>query len=81
MDENASDRVDDPHSAPETAANIGRYLAEHRSGSARATSVVLQVVAGSAGREPRESASGGLADPEVRLAIERLRRRRVPETS
>lgn len=82
MDENASGRAHDPLLAPETAAgNIRRFLDEHRSGSPRATSVVLQVVAGGVGRERIESASDNLADPEIRLAIDRLRRHRGPKAS
>ena len=80
MDENASGRAHDPLPAPETAAsNIRRFLDEHRSGSPRATSVVLQVVAGGVARERIESASGNLTDPDVRLAIDRLRRHRGVE--
>ena len=82
MDENASGRAHDPLPAPETAAsNIRRFLDEHRSGSPRATSVVLQVVAGGVARERIESASGNLTDPDVRLAIDRLRRHRGVKTS
>ena len=82
MDENASGRAHDLLPAPETAAgNIRRFLDEHRSGSPRATSVVLQVVAGGVGRERIESASDNLADPEIRPAIDRLRRHRGPKSS
>ncbi len=81
MDENASGRDHDPLSAPESAVNIRRYLDDHRSGSPRATSVVLQVVAGRASRERIASASDGSPDSTVRRAIDRLRRRRVPKAS
>ena len=82
MDENAPGRADDPVSASRSIAlNIRGYLDDHRTSSPRATSVVMQVVAGSAGREGIESASGGSADPAARLAIDRLRRRRAPKTS
>lgn len=83
MDEKASGSAHDLPPASETAAgNIRRYRDDHRSGSARAISVVLQVVAGAAGRERAGSTSGRSADPadpadpDVRLAIDRLRRHR-----
>ena len=81
MDKYASGRAHDPLSAPESAVNIRRYLDDHRSGSPRATSVVLQVMAGSASRERIAFASDGSPDSAIRLAIDRLRRRRVPKAS
>ena len=82
MDENAPGRADDPFTASRsTALNIQGYLDDHRAGSPRAASVVMQVEAGSAGRERIESASGGSADPAARLAIDRLRRRCALKTS
>lgn len=82
MDENAPGRADDPLSASRsTALNIRGYLDDHKASPPRATSVVMQVVAGRAGRERIESASGDSADPDTRFAIDRLRRRRARKTA
>ena len=74
-------RAEDPFSASgSTALNIQGYLDDHRVSPARATSVVMQVVVEGAGRERIDSAAGGSADPDVRLAIGRLRRRCARKT-
>ena len=82
MDKNTPGRADDPFPASRsTALNIQGYLDDHRANPPRATFVVMQVAAGRAGLEHMESASGGSADPDARLAIDRLRRRRARKTA
>lgn len=82
MTENARRRADTRRSAPDAAAgNIRRYLDEHGTGSAQATSVVAQRTYGSTGRERRGSAADNLADAKVRQAIHRLRRYRGPNAT
>ena len=76
MNENAQRGAQNSSAAESAADNIRRYLDIHRFGSPHATSVVLQVLHGSGGRESGESASDNLTDPEVCRAIRRLRRHR-----
>ena len=82
MDDNTLDRADALPVAPESAAvNIRRYLDVHRSGSPDATSVVANLVTGGDGRAGIESAPSGVANPAVRIAIDRLRRHRGSKMS
>jgi len=79
MDERtAKRRASSPPPPACAAANIRRYLDAHRTDSREAAiSVVAALVPAAAGRAHHEPASSALAGSAVRLAIERLRRRRA----
>lgn len=82
MTENARRPADISHSVPDNAVgNIRRYLDEHGTGSARATSVVAQRTHGSTDRTHSGSAADNLADREIRQAIRRLRCYRGPNAT